>query len=256
VSTSAITKPDSQQFETLLAKLKAEAESIAVNDAATCLAAKTGQRDVRNYMKDVHLKLDPFVEAAKRNLQTARDELNRWLDPAEEIDSTLALKVKDYERREREAAEAEQRRVNEERRRIAQELAAKEREERERAAELERRKREIEIREAQKAGEVGKREGEKLKREAAAELERQKDAAARQERIDAANVPEVTVKPAIPSVAGVPSRLNWRFKIVDIKKIPQQYWIIDEQEIGAAVRRIKSKEQAERQITGIEVWQE
>ena len=123
---------DTKAIETALAVVKQTSDTITVSDAASCLAAKTAQRDVRNYMKDVHLKLDPFVESAKRNLQSAKDEINKWLQPAEAIDSALAQKVKDFERREREAAEAETRRINEERRIKAEAEAKIEREARER----------------------------------------------------------------------------------------------------------------------------
>ena len=69
---------DSTPLQVGLEKLRQEANSIVVVDAGSCLTAKTAQRDVRAYMKDVHLKLDPFVESAKRNYQAARDELNKW----------------------------------------------------------------------------------------------------------------------------------------------------------------------------------
>lgn len=225
---------DTKTFETGLARLQSEATSMVVKDAETCLAAKTMQRDVRSYVKDVEAKLSPFVEAAKTNLARARDELNRWVGPAAAIDQTLAAKVKDYERREREAAEAEQRRINEENRRIAQEKADAERKEREK-----------EIEKQRKAGEIGKREAAKLKEEAASEA---KEAAT--------NVQEVKVLPNIPTVAGVPSRRNWRFRIVDENKIPDRFWKLDEQYISAEVRRIKDKQKSEAEIPGIEAFLE
>ena len=110
-----------------LTELRQKSESIVVSDSGSCLAAKTAQRDVRAYMKDVHLKLDPFVESAKRNYQAARDELNKWIEPAETIDGALARKVKDYETQERMRAEAEERRINEERRKKAADDAEAER---------------------------------------------------------------------------------------------------------------------------------
>jgi len=67
---------------------------------------------------------------------------------------------------------------------------------------------------------------------------------------------QVTVMPAIPTVAGVPSRRNWKFKVVNPNKVPRFYWRIDEQAIGEEVRKIKDKAKAESQIPGIEVWSE
>ena len=215
-----------------LTELRQKAESIVVSDSGSCLAAKTAQRDVRAYMKDVHLKLDPFVESAKRNYQAARDELNKWIEPAETIDGALARKVKDYETQERMRAEAEERRINEERRKKAAD-----------DAEAERKRREKEIEAQRKAGEVGKREAERMKKEAEAEAKAQ-----------AAAVVDVKVQANIPSVQGVPSRVNWKFRIVDANKIPKAYLIPDEQKIGQTVRLLKDKARTETVIPGIEVY--
>ena len=215
-----------------LTELRQKAESIVVSDSGSCLAAKTAQRDVRAYMKDVHLKLDPFVESAKRNYQAARDELNKWIEPAETIDGALARKVKDYETQERMRAEAEERRINEERRKKAAD-----------DAEAERKRREKEIEAQRKAGEVGKREADRLKKEAEAEAKAQ-----------AAAVVDVKVQANIPSVQGVPSRVNWKFRIVDANKIPKAYLIPDEQKIGQTVRLLKDKARTEAVIPGIEVY--
>ena len=215
-----------------LTELRQKSESIVVSDSGSCLAAKTAQRDVRAYMKDVHLKLDPFVESAKRNYQAARDELNKWIEPAETIDGALARKVKDYETQERMRAEAEERRINEERRKKAAD-----------DAEAERKRREKEIEAQRKAGEVGKREAERMKKEAEAEAKAQ-----------AAAVVDVKVQANIPSVQGVPSRVNWKFRIVDANKIPKAYLIPDEQKIGQTVRLLKDKARTEAVIPGIEVY--
>src|SRR6266850_6436991 len=110
-----IVKPE-DKFAVTLASLQAQSASIAVKTPEDCLTAKTMQRDVRNYMKDVHLKLDPFVESAKRNLAEAKDELNKWLNPAEAVDDVLAQKVKDFERLERERTQREQDEYNRQKR--------------------------------------------------------------------------------------------------------------------------------------------
>lgn len=253
MSEASMAPINTQEIEQGLAVLKKTSESIAVTDAQTCLVAKTAQRDVRNYMKDVHLKLDPFVESAKRNLQNARDELNRWLGPAEAIDAALAVKVKDFERREREAAEAETRRINEERRLKAEADAKIEREAREKQAKLEREARERELEAARKAGEINKREAEKLKKEAAAAEERERIRAAEDAKIQAANVQTVTVAPAIPTVAGVPSRRNYKARVIDASRVPDTYWVIDEQALGAEARRVKKVGEI---IPGVEFYED
>lgn len=247
---------DTKPLETGLARIQREAQAIIVKDAETCLAAKTMQRDVRAYIKDVNAKLSPFVDAAKANLAKAKDELNRWVDPAEAIDGALAQKVKDYERKEREAAEAETRRINEERRVAAAKEAEEKRKAAEAQAEEDRKKRQKEIEEARKAGEVGKREADRLKKEAEEAEARAKKQADEDAAKAAANVVEVKVQPSIPTVAGVPSRRNWRWKLIDESKIPDRFWIVNEQYIGSEVRRIKDKGKAESEIPGIECWQE
>lgn len=240
MSETGMVRIDTQPLEAGLLALKQTAETIVVKDAPTCLAAKTAQRDVRNYMKDVHLKLDPFVESAKRNLQTAKDELNKWLTPATAIDEALALKVKDFERMEREAAEAETRRINEERRIEAARLAEVARKEREAEADRQRKLREKELEEQRKAGELSKRELEKAKKLEAEIAEREKERARKDEVLAAANVQEVTVAPAIPTLSGVPSRRNYKARVIDANKVPDQYWMIDEQALGAEARKAKT----------------
>ena len=251
-----ITKPDNNQFALALASLQSQAQNIAVKTSQDCLLAKTMQRDVRDYMKDVHLKLDPFVESAKRNLAEAKDELNKWLTPAETVDGVLAQKVKDYERIERERAEAEQRRINEERRRQAEVEAAEQRK-RDEAAAVEKRKAEQKaIEEARKAGELNKREAEKMRKEAQERERAAKEQAAKDAELAKASVTEVEVKPNIPTVAGVPSRRNWKFKVLDATRIPRAYLMPNEVKIGADVRFWKDKAKAESTIPGIECWEE
>jgi hypothetical protein len=253
MSETGMVRIDTKPLEAGLAVLKHTAETIVVKDAPTCLAAKTAQRDVRNYLKDVHLKLDPFVESAKRNLQSAKDELNKWLVPATAIDEALAVKVKDYERREREAAEAETRRQNEERRIVAEKQAAVERAEREKSAAEERKRREAEIEAQKRAGEIKAREAQRLAKEAREAEERERERAKSDEVIAAANVVEVKVEPNIPKVAGVPSRTNYKFRIIDANRIPRQYLIPNEVKIGADVREWKKEGEV---IPGIEAYRD
>jgi|SRR6267142_1594528 len=250
-----IVKPE-DKFAVTLASLQAQSASIAVKTPEDCLTAKTMQRDVRNYMKDVHLKLDPFVESAKRNLAEAKDELNKWLNPAEAVDGVLAQKVKDFERIERERAEAEQRRINEDRRRQADAEAAEQRK-RDEAAAVEKRKAEQKsIEEARKAGELNKRQAEKMRKEAEERERAAKEQAEKDAELVKASVTDVEVKPNIPTVAGVPSRRNWKFRVLDATRIPRAYLMPNEVKIGADVRFLKNKLEAESKIPGIECWEE
>jgi len=67
---------------------------------------------------------------------------------------------------------------------------------------------------------------------------------------------QISVVPAIPTVAGVPSRRNWKFRITNSVIIPRRFWMVDEQAIGRMVRETKDKEQAEKNCPGITVWSE
>ena len=252
----SIVVAEQKKLETTLAGLKTMAASIVVSTPESCLTAKTAQRDVRNYLKDVHAKLDPFVNAAKAAYDKAKDERTRWIEPAETIDAQLAAKVKDFEQREREAAEAEQRRINEERRRKAEADAAAQRKADEEAAAERRRKEQADIEAARKAGELKKREAEKLKKEAEERERAAKEQAAMDEQFRKTNVQDVTVKPNIPTVSGVPSRRNWKFEVVNVDRIPRSFMCPDLVEIGGMVRSTKDKAKAEAACPGIRVWEE
>jgi|SRR5208282_4142905 len=206
-------------------------EAIVVNDSNSCLAAKTAQRDIRNYMKDVHLKLDPFVESAKRNLSNAKDELNKWLAPAEALDLALSGKVKSYEQAERMRAEQERQRE--------QELV---RIEVERKAAIQRKIDEERIKLLKKAGEL-----------TAADAKAMKEQVAREQAEKLANVPIIQAQAVIPKVAGVPSRRNWKFRIVDAKKIPIEYLMPNEVKIGQDVRAWKRVGEV---IPGVEAYED
>src|SRR6267142_794502 len=202
-----IVKPE-DKFALTLASLQTQSASIAVKTPEDCLTSKTMQRDVRNYMKDVHLKLDPFVESAKRNLAEAKDELNKWLNPDE-------------------------------------------------AAAVEKRKAEQKsIEEARKAGELNKRQAEKMRKEAEERERAAKEQAEKDAELVKASVTDVEVKPNIPTVAGVPSRRNWKFRVLDATRIPRAYLMPNEVKIGADVRFLKNKLEAESKIPGIECWEE
>jgi hypothetical protein len=65
-------------------------------------------------------------------------------------------------------------------------------------------------------------------------------------------VPPVVVKKEVPKVAGMSIRDNWKFRIVDEKKIPREYWKVDEVKIGTFVRGSHGKIS----IPGVEIYNE
>jgi hypothetical protein len=250
---TGIVKIDTEQYSRRTLELKSLAETLSVKDASSCLEAKKAQQEIRLEVKVRKTVLDPFVLMAKKNLDDAKDERARWIDPLEAIDSALSQKVKEFERIEREFAASEERRINEENRIKAQQQAEAERKERERIAAEERKAREKELEAARKAGDINKREAERLKKEAAAAEERERIRAAEDAKIQAANVQTVTVAPSIPTVAGVPSRRNYKARVIDASRVPDQYWIIDEQALGAEAREAKKVGEI---IPGVEFYED
>jgi hypothetical protein len=246
---TSVSRPDTKKLEQTQIVLRGQYDAITVKDAETCLKAKTLMRDIRLEMKMRHAVLDPFVAIAKKNYDDAKDERAKYIDPLQTMDDSLGLQVKDFERRERERAAAEERRINEERQRLAAIEAARIQKEAWAAAKAERERQEKLIKDLRAEGELNKREAEKAKKEAADREARAKAEAAEQAKLDA-HVEAIKVQPNLSAVAGVPSRVNWRFRVVDRLQVPEQYWMLNEQMIGADVRRDKDKTN----IPGIEIF--
>lgn len=265
---TTVIRVDEKQFQSSQQALQTAVHDLTVTDAATCLEAKKIQKAIRDEMKQRKFVLEPFVQKAKSSYEEARDERDKWLDPLEQLDKDLADKVKAYEREEREKAQREQDRINAENARIAREKAEAERKQREQEATEKREARVKEIRAALKAGDIGKREAARMLKEAGAFEEAEKaQAAADAEAAKNAPPPAVTVKPNIPSVAGVPSRRNWKFRFapngqnilmdafrdkMELRPFVQP----NEQEIGRMVRDTKDKKLAEARCPGIEVYED
>ena len=74
-----------------------------------------------------------------------------------------------------------------------------------------------------------------------------------EEKAAAANVPKIEVKPNIPTMAGVPSRRNYKFRIIDASRIPRQYLCPDEHKIGRDVRDWKKVGEV---IPGVEAYED
>lgn len=62
----------------------------------------------------------------------------------------------------------------------------------------------------------------------------------------------VTVPDARPKVAGLTRRKNWKYRIVDVDKIPREYMMPDDRKLAAAAREMKENAK----IPGIEVHAE
>jgi hypothetical protein len=242
-----------KEVEQGLAALRERAQAIIVRNADEYTQACQVALDCRAYIKDVGFKLDPGINSAKTHLDFLRNEKSKYTEPAKQIGEIAAQKAEAWKAEERRKAQAEQDRINAENRIAAQRKADEERRAAEAQAKIERERREKELEEARKAGDINKREAARLAKQAAEDETRQRELAAKQAAETAANVQQVKVAAAVPKVAGIKARVNWKFRIVDVNKIPRKFLMPDEVQIGAFVRNNK---QAGEVIPGVEAYSE
>jgi flagellar biosynthesis GTPase FlhF len=271
---TAVIPVDSKKFEATQSELQKMVSSIVVKDADTCLQAKTAQRDIRSEMKLRHAVLDPFVIRAKTNYDDAKMERDKWIAPLETMDETLAGKVKEYDRLERERTAREQEEYNRQKREREAREADERRREAEKQAEIERKAREKQIAEARKAGELKAAEAKKLQKQVEEDAERKKQQAKVEAEAEKANFQPVEVKPNIPTVAGVPSRLNYKAEVTHPERIInayvdavalrnteravylRQFIMVNEQKIGAEARAVKDSKKMATLIPGVRFYEE
>lgn len=249
----ATTPIDTKPIENRLAILHQRATSIQVKDPESYEVACQIALDGRKEIKAIGFALDHAIGSAREHLETLRNRKNVFVNKVKPIVELAAGKAAAWREQERLAAEAEQKRLNEERQRQAREDAERGRIAAERDAEVQRKQREKEIEQTRKAGEFGKRDANRLAKEAREQAERDKEQA-RKDAEAAAQVKEVKVKPSIPKMAGIKGRTNWGFEFVDRDLIPREYLMPNLVAIGAMVRATKDKQKAEAQCPGIEVW--
>ncbi len=267
MSTTSLVPIDTKPIEIKLAVLREHANSIVVSDALSyeqaCQIALEGRAEI----KAIGFVLDPGIESASRHLDMLRNHKNQFVNQLSPIIYTASKKAADWKAEERRKAEAEEARLNEQRRIEAQRKATEDLQAAKAQAAADRKRREAEIAEAQKAGEIKAREAERLKKQAAEDHARAKEQAKQAAQAAAENVPQVKVEPAVPKVAGIKARVNWHWKMKQIDLVPRQflYPLTDGNgqydpekfpRIGRMVRETKDKAKAEAAIPGIEVWSE
>lgn len=249
----------------IVPELKAKAEALKVTNAAEFAEAGALRADVRSRMKIPKFKLDPFEEVAKRVVDFLKGKRSDAAAQFAAVDQTITAKMDTHARNERLAAEAEQRKINEERRVAAEKEAAERRKEAEKQAEADRKAREKEIEAQRKAGEIKAAEAKRLQKEAEERAKREKEAAAREQAEAAQNVESVTVKPNLPTIAGSRRRVNYCFEIVDENALMdafrenmslRPFVMANEQNIGRTVRDMKDCDKAMKMLPGVRVWED
>jgi hypothetical protein len=245
-----------KQLETDVEILRSKAEAIVVKTPEDYIAVCNIVVQGRGFIKRWKNVFAESIRSAKEHLQNIQSEEKRHIVAAEAVVAIAERKGEEWKREERQKAEAEQRRLNEENRRIAAEKAEAERKEQQRLADERRKEAEKAAEAARKSGDIGKREAERIKKEAAAQAEKDKARADFEAVMAKENVQDVTVKAAVPTVAGIKARVNWRYRVVDESKIPRAFMIRNDVKIGQMVRDAKNKAIAEASCPGIEVYTE
>ena len=96
-----------------------------------------------------------------------------------------------------------------------------------------------------------RREEEDRRLEEAVQLEKdghgQRAATILAEPIEA---PPIVLPAAVPKVEGVSTRTDWKFRVVDASKVPDEYKLVDEVKIGKVVRALRESTN----IPGIEAY--
>jgi hypothetical protein len=101
--------------------------------------------------------------------------------------------------------------------------------------------------------EIARKEEEERQLQAAIEAEQNGSKEEAEEIISApVQAAPVVVPKTVPKVAGISQRENWKFRIIDEKKIPREFLKVDEVKIGAYARAMKSAGK----IEGVEIYNE
>lgn len=200
---------------------------VAIPDIAHADAAANLLKSCVLMKSKIKAVMDPIVDAAFKAHRTATAKRNELIKPVEEGEAHLKRLLGDFQLREEERVRRE---------REEAEAAAR--------AELEAQKKAIEeqaIRAAAALEEAG------LKDESEKTLVR-----AQQEILDKQSVEVTAPASSAYKPAGMASRDVWKWKVVDVSKVPSKYLMVNEKLINAEVKVQKDKTD----IPGIEVYRE
>lgn len=237
-----------------MAVLRDRANAIVVHTQEDYVLACQVALDGRTYIKKVGYELDPGINSAKEHLDLLKNQKAKFVEPAKVIVEVAAQKAEHWKAEERRKAAAEEERINAERRQIAAREAEDKRKQDEAQALAAKIRRQGEIEEAKEFGEIGKREAAKLEKQAEEDRQKAIELARKQEAEANANVQSVRVAPAVPKVAGIRGRVNYKFRIVDEKRLPRKFLMADEVAIGTFIRG--EKQLGLLIIPGVEVYAE
>lgn len=209
-----------------LKHVQQQSKVIVVTSEEEKVAAVNFLGQVKDRMKKVEFLRKYFVQPLNDHVKRINNEFRIPLDSLKEVESCVKHSLKVYvDEQERLAREEFERKKREE-------------EERKRKAEAEQRRLEEEAKKS-KDDEERKRLEEEAKKKA--------EEAMSQKPVEVAQPDQQT-----RSQSGVMSTKKvWKFRIVDPKKVPEKYWIIDE----SAIRK-DIVQGGERAIDGVEIYQD
>lgn len=112
--------------------------------------------------------------------------------------------------------------------------------------------RRIQLEEQRKADEAARKEQEKLRQQAARAAESGKIEKAEVLQQRAASVVAPVIQREPPKVAGITTRKAWKFEVTDPAQVPREYLTVDESKI----RKVVAALGAQTNIPGVRVWSE
>jgi hypothetical protein len=188
---------------------KAKAQAWVVDTPASFKAIGDFRATVRSQRKIPKFKLAPFLEIIDRAKDLVKGKCKDAEEQFDSSDEICTAKMDAQATRERIATEEEERRINEEKRLREEKEAAERRRAAENEAEMWRKQREREIKQAWEAGELKKRDAEKLRQESLEKAKRDREAAAEAETAAKENFKPVEVKPNLPTITGSRRHRNY-----------------------------------------------
>jgi hypothetical protein len=249
----------------------------SLRERANAIQVKTPQEYVqvcnlviegRGFIKRWQEVFAGTIRSAKEHLATIQNELKGHVIEAEAVVAIAEKKAEDYRVEEKRIKEADQKRQQEEADRAKLQKAEEDRRAAEKEAAEKKKATIADVNARLKEGSIGKREAARLLKAAGAEAEAAvQSAAAAEEEAKKAPTPVVKVEAAIPKVAGIKGRTNWKWRwkkngehdLIDalLKDSTKRIYVQgNETAIGELVRSVKDKTKAEALIPGIEVYSE
>ena len=198
------------------------AKTVKVVDPETYTAAGFIWKSLKDMMKEVDEAWDKNIKLWHEGHKNALADKARYYQPLDTASRTVKKLMSDYNLAQERIRIAEQRRL--------EEIALK--------AEEERLLQEAIVTEAEARASGASKE--EAAQEAAAIIEKP------------VYVPPIIIPKEVPKVTGMSFRTIWKFRIIDIAKIPREYLEPDMVKIGGVVRALKGQTN----IPGIRVYEE